>query len=176
MKFVFLFGYPGTGKKTVGLELEKITGFPLLDNHSVLDVVRKVLPMSHPLSREISGEIRNLLIEGACRAQLPGLITTVSGAGPRSVEIVNNWVRIVESHNGSIFPFELRCSMETILKRIAHPSRKGTTKSTTKVELDDYIARGTLPHLTEYNPPIIDTDQLSPLEAAQKILEMTSQG
>ncbi len=45
---VLLFGRPGAGKYTVGRALAEATGFRLLHNHAVVDLVAALFPFGSP--------------------------------------------------------------------------------------------------------------------------------
>jgi hypothetical protein len=44
MTLVIIFGPPAVGKMTVGLELQRLTGFGLFHNHMTVDPVIRLFP------------------------------------------------------------------------------------------------------------------------------------
>ena len=49
MTLVIIFGPPAVGKMTVGLELERLTGFRLFHNHMTVDPVIRLFPFDSAL-------------------------------------------------------------------------------------------------------------------------------
>lgn len=169
MHFVVIYGLPGVGKKTVGKALETLTGYPLLDNHSILDIVRKFVPWPSPESTELGRNIRRDIIRGALAAGQRGIITTVAGGSQGAKETVQEWVGIVEKSGGRVSFVKLKCHIEVLLTRIASPSRQGTYKTTTKEELDEFLKKDYFKGLPEREPCTIDTTDMSPNQAAMRI-------
>lgn len=42
MKLVYLFGAPAVGKMAIGMHIAKMTGFRLVTNHSMMEVLGKI--------------------------------------------------------------------------------------------------------------------------------------
>lgn len=169
MHFVVIYGLPGVGKKTIGMALETLTGYPLLDNHSILDIVRKFVPWPSPESTALGRNIRRDIIRGALAAGSKGIITTVAGGSQGARETVKEWVDIVEKSGGRVSFVELKCRTEVLLTRIANPSRRGTFKTTTKEELDEFLKKDYFKGLPERESFTLDITDTSPIQAAEHI-------
>ena len=48
MNLIILFGPPAVGKMTVGQELSRLTGYPLLHNHMTIDLVTEFFDFGTP--------------------------------------------------------------------------------------------------------------------------------
>lgn len=171
MKFIVLYGIPGSGKKTVGLELEKLTGIQLMDNHGVIDLVRKFIPQKFPVSVSIARQIRIMLIKGLIEINAPGLITTIAGGSSGAVTYIQECIGLVEKSGGQVHLVELKCGLEEVRKRIEHPSRKQHFKIVTQQELDEFLQKDYFKGLPGRQSLVIDNTHLSPEECAQKIIQ-----
>ena len=63
MTLVIIFGPPVVGKMTVGLELERLTGFCLFHNHMTVDPVVRLFPFESPAYRRLVTEFRRRVFE-----------------------------------------------------------------------------------------------------------------
>lgn len=171
MKFIVLYGIPGSGKKTVGLELEKLTGIQLMDNHSVIDLVRKFIPQKFPISVSIARQIRLMLVKGLLEINAPGLITTIAGGSSGAVTYVQECIDLVEKNGGEAHLVELKCDLDEVRKRIEHPSRKQHFKVVTQHELDEFLQKDYFKGLPGRKSLVIDNTHLTPEECAQKIVQ-----
>ncbi len=55
MTLVIIFGPPAVGKMTVGLELQRITGFRLFHNHMTADPLLRLFPFESAPHRRLVG-------------------------------------------------------------------------------------------------------------------------
>jgi adenylylsulfate kinase-like enzyme len=172
MKLIVLYGIPGVGKKTVGQELEKITGMQLMDNHSILDLVRRFLPQKFPVSVSVARHIRLLILKGLIEINSPGLIITFAGGSSGATTYLVECVKMVEEHGGEVFLVELACELQEVRKRIEHPSRKGHFKVVTQQELDEFLQKDYFKGLPGKESIRIDNTYLSATECAKKIVEL----
>ena len=171
MKFIVLYGVPGSGKKTVGLELEKLTGIQLMDNHSVIDLVRKFLPQKYPVSVSTAREIRKLLIKGMIEINVPGVITTIAGGSAGAVTYIQECSNLIEKSGGEVYLIKLQCNLDEVRKRIEHPSRKQHFKIVTQHELDEFLQKDYFKGLPGRESLVIDNTHFTPEECAQKIVQ-----
>lgn len=171
MKFIVLYGIPGVGKKTVGLELERITGIQLMDNHLVIDVVRKFIPQKFPVSVSIAREIRLLILKGLLEINSPGLIVTIAGGSAGAVTYIKECIDLVERNGGQGHLVELQCDLAEVRKRIEHPSRKEHFKVVTQQELDEFLQKDYFKGLPDKKSLVINNTHLTPVECANKIVE-----
>jgi hypothetical protein len=76
MTLVIIFGPPAVGKMTVGLALERLTGFRLFHNHMTVDPVIRLFPFESPAYRRLVQEFRRRIFEEFASSEEPGLIFT----------------------------------------------------------------------------------------------------
>ena len=76
MNLVILFGPPAVGKMTVGQELSKLTGYPLLHNHMTIDLVTELFDFGTPQFGRLVPAFRQMLVAEAAASDLAGLIFT----------------------------------------------------------------------------------------------------
>lgn len=170
MHLVLIYGVPGTGKKTVGQALEKVSGYPLLDNHRVLDIVRQFVPWPSKPSIDLARNFRTDLITAASQTGTKGMITTFAGGSPGAGEVVEQWVKVVEGSGGRTTLVQLTCAYEELVSRIQQPSRTGGYKSVTKDELDAFLKKDYFKGLAGRHAITIDTTALPPEVAAKEIM------
>jgi hypothetical protein len=80
---VLIFGPAAVGKMTVGQELAKLTGFKLLYNHMIIDLITEFFPFGTPAWGRLTRSFFLQIMEAAAAEQL-GLIVTFSLAFYRS--------------------------------------------------------------------------------------------
>ena len=73
---IFLFGRPGVGKLTVGELLSVETGYRLLHNHAVVDLVTALFPFGSPPFVSLRERIWLGTIDACLAAQQSGVIMT----------------------------------------------------------------------------------------------------
>jgi len=76
MTLVIFFGPPAVGKMTVGLELERLTGFRLFHNHMTVDPVIRLFPFNSPAYNRLVAEFRQRIFEEFAAGDARGLIFT----------------------------------------------------------------------------------------------------
>ncbi len=76
MDFIIVFGPPAVGKMTVGQELSRLTGYPLLHNHMTIDLVTELFDFGTPQFHRLVPAFRQMLVAEAAASDLPGLIFT----------------------------------------------------------------------------------------------------
>jgi len=74
---VFIFGPAAVGKMTVGQELAKLTGYKLLYNHMIVDLVTEFFPFGTPAYGRLTRSFFLQIMEAAAEERL-GLIVTFS--------------------------------------------------------------------------------------------------
>jgi hypothetical protein len=173
MKHVILYGPPAAGKLTVGLELGRLTGFGLLHNHLSNNLVREVFPYGHPEFSRLVVKFRTELIEGAAKARVDGLVSTlVYARNTIDDKILTNWRRLVAKHGGETCFVRLHCSERSLYKRVGGGSRTETKKIITPKQLKLWMKQWDLfAPVAKVASLEIDTDQVKPAQAAKLIMQ-----
>ena len=90
---VFIFGPAAVGKMTVGQELKKLTGYRLLYNHMVVDLITEFFDFGTPPFHRLAAPFTKQIIE-TCAEERVGLIIThslfFSAPGSRS-QMLTTW-------------------------------------------------------------------------------------
>ncbi|MGH2634057.1 MAG: hypothetical protein ACRDG3_11655, partial [Tepidiformaceae bacterium] len=138
-----LIGRPGVGKYTIGVELSRLTGARLVDNHSVANVIFNLInpdgvtPLPHGVWSRV-GQVRAAVID------------TLINLAPRELSFVfTNFIRgedaaeyaafmeLVDAAaaRGSVFvPIVLSCDTGELVQRIVRPERRARMKLVDPVE------------------------------------------
>lgn len=171
--FVYhLVGPPGSGKRTVGLHLARLTGAVLLDNHLFRDAVYRpygadgVRPIP-PELQELGSQVWALGLQAARLAphDVSQIFTAYHTAGA-SGEASAGRIRAVATDRGATYvPVWLECDVEELARRMTLPERHERAKMRDPLALRETLAAsGLLPP-----PPDairIDTAALAPADAA----------
>ncbi len=165
---VFLHGLPGSGKLTVGRELQSVTGFRLFHNHLAVDLLESVFEFGSAPFVELREQFWLSVFREAARTNLSLIFTfaperTVRHSFPTAAETV------VRSEGGRVFFVALRCREPELERRLSDPSRSAFGKLNSARRYRELRDIGTFDF-----PPLradleLDTEALSPLEAAQKV-------
>ncbi len=125
MTLVIIFGPPAVGKMTVGLELERMTGFRLFHNHMTVDPVLRLFPFESPAYRRLVGEFRRRIFEEFAATDQPGMVFTFVWAvdDPRDRELVDNAMSTFARHGAETYFLELEATQAERLKRNETPLR-----------------------------------------------------
>ena len=169
-QIVLLFGRPGVGKFTVGRALAAASGFRLLHNHAVVDLVEALFAFGTPPFVALRERLWLEAVDAALAASLPGLILTF--APERTVP--QSFLDELRAHTalgrGTLRLVELRCAPAALDRRLEDRSREqyGKLRDAQRYhELDAaaVFAQPIMP-LAEI---IVDTTDATPAEAARRI-------
>lgn len=165
---VFLHGLPGSGKLTVGRELQSVTGFPLFHNHLAVDVLESVFEFGSVPFVELREHIWLSVFREAARSNLSLIFTfapecTVRHSFPTAAEAV------VRDEGGRVFFVALHCPEPELERRLSDPSRSAFGKLNSAQRYRELRDLGTFEFPRLRADLELDTGALSPLEAAQKV-------
>ena len=167
---VLLFGRPGAGKYTVGRALAEATGFRLLHNHAVVDLMTALFPFGSPPFIAMRERLWLDAVAAALAAHLPGLILTFAPERTVSDDFLPALRERVRIGGGALRLVELRCAAAELERRISEPSRERFGK------LRDVAFYRQLEKAGAFDGPVmpeaelvIETDALEPEEAARRI-------
>ena len=167
MKLILLYGPPAVGKLTIAQELQKLTGFKLLHNHQVSDLVMSVHERGTVPAADLNHQIRLAVYKAAANEKIPGVISTVLYRYDIKDQIhqaIEDYTRLT-----NVIAVRLSCSPEELERRVASPSRQGTNKIASVEKLRAVLATEDLLRVLPDNviPSLhIDTTNLQPHEAA----------
>ncbi|HMI49850.1 MAG TPA: AAA family ATPase, partial [Gemmatimonadaceae bacterium] len=106
---IFLFGRPGVGKLTVGELLAADTGYRLLHNHAVVDLVTSLFSFGSPPFVALREKIWVDAIDACIAAKQSGVIVTFAPESTVTDEFIPTLKKRVTAGRGAIRFIELRC-------------------------------------------------------------------
>jgi hypothetical protein len=173
---VFIFGPAAVGKMTVGQELQKLTGYRLLYNHMVVDLVTEFFDFGTPPFHRLAAPFTKQIIE-ACADERVGLIITHSlfFSAPSSPALIDDWSEPYRRQGMPVWYADLTAPLDVRLARNATPNRAQHKKIdwSTPERLRDMDASGRWNSDDEWPDParklVIDNADLPPDEAAHMI-------
>jgi hypothetical protein len=165
----------------VGRELSALTGMPLFHNHLSIEAVLPVFGFGTPPFNRLVTEFRERVLTEAAESDLPGLLFTYVWAfdRPGDLRLVESLKAIFERRGGRAVFAELWADLPTRLARNespdrleAKPSKRDVEGSRARlIEADEryqLTSNGAFPF---ENHLFIDSTELSPKDAAMRILE-----
>jgi hypothetical protein len=175
MKLLFIYGPPAAGKLTVGIELSKLTGYTLLDNHKATDYLPEIFPRSNPAFESVRSrlgrKIRIDIFAAAAQANV-SLITTFAPISEGMHDFVRAVKDAIESNGGEFCPVQLLPSHEVMKQRVLGESRRN--RKIDNVERWHEVLdgnKGAFETFPDFDHLVIDNSELSPEEAAQQIVD-----
>lgn len=170
MKTVILYGAPAVGKLTVAKELSKITGFEILHNHLINDLVTVSADFKTPEFWKIVHKYRLEIMEEAAKNKRKGIILTFVYKKEADDSYMKKIVRQAKKHKGKIYFVHLICEDRELLTRIKHPSRKIFKKLKDVKKLKEIIKKQEVFSDAPFKPTLrIDNTKISPKRVAQMI-------
>lgn len=168
---MIIYGPPAVGKLTTAKILAKLTGYKLFHNHLTVDLVGSLFAFgSPPFSKHIRF-IRNYLFEQAAKNNVDMIFTFVYAAGEDD-EVLNGFIEIIERNGGMVCLVQLTASIAELRKRVGSADRKRYSKMSKTDSLEKWLKQYKLfSSLPGRKSLVLDTTQLSPKNAARKIVE-----
>ena len=169
MKVIFLYGPPASGKLTIAKKLAEKTGISLFHNHLTFDLAEVLYePFTQPFY-DYCADLR-LDVFGDAKLAHQDLIFTFFYIPPDDDNFVNQIIHIAGEDNVKFVKIE--ASSDTLLNRVENKDRAKYSKINSKSVLTKYLKENNWSESIEKtNSLIISTDNLTPDEAVQKIIE-----
>ena len=180
MDFIIVFGPPAVGKMTVGQELSKLTGYPLLHNHMTIDLITELFDFGTPQFGRLVPAFRQMLVAEAAASDLPGLIFTFVWAFDvdEDKQFLDGLRDAVAEHGGATYYAELATGLDERLVRNRTENRLRHKKKADFDKTEGAILRLEALRLNSCNGfPYperhvkIDNAHLSAREAAEQIVQ-----
>ena len=129
-RLVLILGPAAVGKMTVGQELAKATGFSLLYNHQIVDLVTELFPFGTPMFHDLARRFTLQMLEAAAESGL-GLILThgLVFDRPSSRTIIDDWSAPCLNAGGQVYYVELAAQLECRLIRNETENRRRHKKT-----------------------------------------------
>ncbi len=169
MKVIFLYGPPASGKFTIAKKLAERTGISLFHNHLTFDLAEVLYePFTKPFS-DYCENIR-LGVFGDAKFAHRDLILPFFYIPPDDINFVNQIIHI--AGEGNVKFVKIEASIDTLLDRVENVDRAKYSKINSKSVLARYLKENNWNQSIETaDSLIINTDNLTPDEAVQKIIE-----
>lgn len=184
MKLLYLFGPQAVGKMAIGMKIAEKTGFRIVTNHSMMEVLASIFGWGDPIFKKLDVEFYWRICEELAKSDVPGVILT-------KVRILNSeednyfveqTFEIFRKHTIHIYQVELYADLEERLRRNNTPLRleekpskrnlKRSTEFLHKWFESDMEINSALPFgLKDEHYLKLDTTKLSLEESAKKIIE-----
>jgi shikimate kinase len=175
MKTIVLYGAPATGKLTVAKELAKITGFELLHNHLINDLVHIAADFGTPEFWKIAHKYRLEIMEQAALSKRKGIILTFVYAKKTDDVYLKKIIKQAKKHSGEIFFVHLICEHKELFRRLKNPSRKSFRKLKDAKKLKEIIKKHEIFSDVPFKPNLrIDNTKISPQKVAKTIKNFIS--
>jgi hypothetical protein len=101
---------------------------------------------------------------------VPLVIQTSCYSHPDDLPLVEDFEAVLRQHGGSLLPAYLTCSGDTLERRVGNADRAERRKVTTKEGLAACLGRWNLVPVPRANCHMVNTDELTPVEAARAII------
>ena len=169
MNLIFLFGLPAVGKLTVTRELSNLTGFKLFHNHLTVDLVTSLFEFGSESFINLREKIWLETFSEAIKANFDGLIFTFAPEKTVPDDFPEKVRQLLEENGGKVIFVELKCELEELEKRLAHPSRERFGKLNSVEFFRKLKAKGVFDSPKITADFAVETTNLSPIETARII-------
>lgn len=170
MKLLILHGPPGVGKLTVARDLVELTGYKLLHNHLINDLLEAVFPFGSGPFKKLAVQFRITLLSVAAESGVNGVIMTFCYAKKEDDALIKKFIVAVRKHGGIVQSALLTCDKDMLHKRVQAVSRKKFGKIKSVKMLKKLTSRYNFLSPIEFVEHItIDNTKLSAKQTAQKI-------
>ncbi|GMA16786.1 hypothetical protein E5F05_16655 [Deinococcus metallilatus] len=168
----YLVGPPGSGKRTIGKQLARLTGAALLDNHLSNDPVFTAFGLDgqKPVPAQVwtlVKRVRAVVLEAALAAprDVSHIFTNYLTNEEREWQFVQSLRGLASARGAAFVPVWLSCHTDELARRMTLPERAERLKLRDPEQLRELLEKaGNLPP-----PPDairIDTSTLAPADAA----------
>ena len=171
MKFVMLYGPPASGKLTVAREFQKLSGFKLLHNHLIIDVLDSINSKRDDIYNSIHEEILRLAIIFAVEKDVDIINTFVYGY-VEDDEHMKFIAKVVEDNGGKAYFIQLIADDEALYERVGNESRKCFYKICDVNLLKELMSKYDLKTPYEETDLIINNTNKSPETVAEEIWKL----
>lgn len=169
MHCVFIHGPVASGKLTVALALQSLSGLPLHHNHLAVDAALSLFPFGSESFVRLREQIWLSVFREASTAGQSFIFTFAPEASVWP-GLIASLVEIVEAVDGQVFFVELTCSQPEIERRIEAADRAKHRKLNSLTQYRNLRDSGAFSFPSLPAPLLtVATDELTPQEAAVAI-------
>ena len=154
-----------------GRELCNLTGFKLLHNHLLVDLVTTIFPHESDSYFRLVRQIRQDVLVEAARATEDLVLTAVYRGTADQTAAVAEHIRPVLASNGMVLFVQLTCERGEWLRRLQTESRRAQRKLTDPNVVLEMLAQYDLFATLPFEPTLcIDTTRRQPTDIAREIV------
>lgn len=170
---VFIEGAPAVGKKTVAIELAKLTGFRAFHNHLSQDLAGAIHPEWSQPRFDLVDKIRHVAFKDAAENGSDLIFTYVYGGYPNENRFLADTVHTFEDNGGEVRFVKLFADSNVQENRVDDESRKEFQKindiHSLRHRMAEYAINPEFPYAFEVS---LDTTTTSPTRNAQLINDL----
>jgi hypothetical protein len=171
MYVVFIHGPAASGKHTIGSHLSQLIGLPLFHNHLAVDAAKSLFAFGTPSFNKLRATVWLTAFEEAA-ASNQSFIFTFHPEASVDPSLIEDLCQSVYSRGSRVHFIELVCSRDSILQRIGEANRSKFGKLTdadlySRIESEGGFDFPALPKPLL----VVNTDELGPVAAAEKIAQ-----
>ena len=177
MKCIVLYGPPAVGKLTVARELAKKGNAHVFDNHKVIELIAPVVGGNDAELITLSYSLQLQILNAAMRLSHEDIIMpfTFTVDLQPDIAFLQTIVEAGRAHNVRVDLIHLHAKCHTLLERTVMESRRGTTKITDPLLLDNLLKTYNFDKPMPGDHAItINTTHMTPSEVAQQIVRTTA--
>jgi ATPase family associated with various cellular activities (AAA) len=165
---VLIYGPPGAGKLTVARSLADRYGVRILDNHLTVDAALRLFSFGTPEFAGLVERLRVALIEAAAEAGLD-VVSTFVYAHAIDDDHLARLIGAAEGAGAEMVLVQLLPAIDELERRLASPSRVGTTKITDLAVLRQLMNEHDLRTRFHRDDLTFDNTTLAPDDVADEI-------
>jgi hypothetical protein len=135
-----------------------------------VDFARTVLAFDAPGFWELVHAARMVALEKAAQHGAGLVVQTSCYSHPEDLPLVEDFERVLARHGGVLLPVFLMCSRKTLEERVGSADRVARRKVASREGLDQCLSRWNLVPVPRANCLTVDTDTMSPADAARRSL------
>lgn len=176
---IYLIGFPGTGKYTVAKEIVRQGNFKLVDNHLINNLLFTIIKadgvtkLPEQIWKSVS-EIRDIVLDTMIHISPPEYSFVLTNSLLEGKAEDHTWFdkieRVAQARQALYVPVRLLCSVEAHEKRIGTRERAARFKEINPASPSRYAKNEEVLKISHPNTLTLDISDLSPGEAAEKIL------
>ncbi len=145
---IYLIGFAGSGKLTIGRELAARTGALLVDNHHTNNIVLRLVEAvsGTPLPRAVwdnIAKVRAVVFETLEHHTPPGrslvLTNELLEGDPRAHQVMDQVVALAQARGSRLLVVRLSISSEELVRRVASPERAALYKTTHAARAEEKV-------------------------------------
>ena len=172
VQLIFLYGPPGVGKYTIGVELAARTGFRLFRNHLTVNLVSAVFDRDSEVWLRLLRSLRRDVLTEAAREDVSLSMTSVFNGTSENAEAWQTMLEPVATEGGSVLFVQLTCERDELFRRVVQESRRTLDKLVDTERMQVMLDRFNLFESAPFGPHLhLDVTHLAPSHAASAIIE-----